>query len=114
MSAVPEAPIQLQFPTLVTPVLVGEPSLDERFAAFHDANPQVYIELRRLALDAVRRGSIRLSIGMLYEVARWSAMTTRGDDHWKLDNSYRSRYARLLADSEPELSACFTMRELRT
>lgn len=89
-----------------------ERSIDEAFAAFHAENPHVYGELKMLALRARRRGATRIGIGMLFEVLRWRrTLRTDGDD-FKLNNNYRSRYARML-NQEPELAGCFETRELR-
>lgn len=89
-------------------------TLDQQFEAFHAANPHVYEALRRLALDAARRGR-RLGIGALFEVLRWQyAMnTTDVDSDYKLNNNYRSFYARLLMEKEPELAGYFETRTLR-
>lgn len=115
MSAIPEAPEQLAFPDLTrAPVGTALLSIEQRFARFHADNPHVYLELRRLALDLVRRGHQRIGIGMLTEVLRWSAMTTRGDDAYKINNDYRALYARLLADNEPALADVFEFRRLRS
>jgi hypothetical protein len=89
-----------------------ERSIDEAFAAFHAENPHVYAELRMLALRARRRGATRIGIGMLFEVLRWRhTLRTDGDD-FKLNNNFRSRYARMLM-REPELAGCFETRGLR-
>lgn len=86
------------------------PTLAERFAAFHAQNPGVYQRLRELALDAVRRGRRRLSISQLYEVLRWQvSLETKGDE-FRLNNSWRSFYARELMASEPELEGVFELR----
>jgi hypothetical protein len=73
--------------------------LDRAFWEFHRANPQVYRELERraLALHAMRFSSL---------------METTGDP-WKLNQSWRSRYARLLVEKRPELAGWITMRELK-
>lgn len=87
-------------------------SLEEQFAAFHAANPHVYHALRRLALDMTRRGQRRIGIGMLFEVLRWQyVMATHDPNGFKLNNNYRSFYARLLHDNEPELHGVFEMRQ---
>lgn len=89
-----------------------ERSIDEAFAAFHAENPHVYAELKMLAMRARRRGASRIGIGMLFEVLRWRrTLRTDGED-FKLNNNYRSRYARML-NAEPELAGCFETRELR-
>lgn len=103
--------IQLHLPGLVQPDHLPTATITERFHAFHDANPQVLGALEDLALDLVRRGRRRIGIGMLFEVVRWSALRTDGEPYL-LNNSYRSRYARLLADSHPDLADVFELREL--
>ena len=89
-------------------------SLDERFALFHRANPWVAKALEALTADLVARGRTRIGIGMLFEVLRWQhSRQTVGDD-FKLNNSYRSRYARLLMELHPEWEGLFEIRRLHT
>ena len=88
-------------------------TLEQKFQVFHAANPLVYEALRKLALDLVERGQTRFGISMIYEVVRWRHfMRTNDDTGWKLNNSYRSRYARLLAANEPQLANVFETRVL--
>ncbi len=86
-------------------------TLEQRFCAFHQANPQVYARVRDLALASGRRGR-RFGIKALFEILRWQyAMQT--DDptsDYKLNNSYTSFYARLLMEREPELHDYFETR----
>ena len=92
-----------------------EGSIEARFRAFHAANPWVYDRLRILALDLVEKGQTRIGIGQLWEVLRWQyARATKSDVGLRLNNDYRSRYARLLAEQEPRLADVFHTRRLRT
>lgn len=102
------------WPELVEPVHVPGLTLDERFAVFHMLNGHVYDRLRALALELVDHGRTRIGIGMLFEVLRWQQSLDTLGDVWKLNNSYRSRYARLLAANEPRLADVFETRELRS
>lgn len=113
-SDAPIAPEQLAFPD-ITPPPVGTAllSIDQRFAAFHRLNPNVYLELRRRALVLAAQGHRRVSVKMLFEVVRYSAMTTRGDDVYKLNNDFTSLYARMLIDNNPELVDAIETRQLR-
>lgn len=87
---------------------------DRRFIAYHMVNPHVYTALVRLARGLVANGRRRFGIGMLFEVLRWeTAMSTTGDD-FKLNNNYRSRYARLIMATCPDLTDVFDTRELHT
>lgn len=89
-----------------------ESELQARFEAFHAANPRVYATLVRLAREAHAVGHQRVGIAMLFEVARWQlSVVTTGDD-FKLNNSWRSRYARLIMAQEQDLAGVFETREL--
>lgn len=89
-------------------------TIDEAFRLFHAANPWVYDALVRLARDMHERGRRRLGIGMLFEVLRWQWFrgTLDPSSDFKLNNNYRSRYARMIATYEPDLADIFEMRRL--
>jgi hypothetical protein len=87
-------------------------TIDARFAAFHAENPHVYVLLVRLALDAKQRGATKIGAKALMERARWDlALETRGYPY-KLNNDFTSRYARLIADTCPDLAPMFSFRRL--
>lgn len=87
-----------------------ELTLQERFDLFNAHNPQVLAELERMTAALVDRGRRKVGIAMLFEVMRWNwYMTTDGDD-FKLNNSYRAFYARLLMDIHPEWRGVFETR----
>lgn len=90
-------------------------TIAEAFAEFHRANPWVYDTLVELARDLVNRGRKRVGIGMLFEVLRWHYQrnTTDPAADFKLNNNYRSRYARLIMAAEPDLRRAFETRRLR-
>lgn len=88
-------------------------TIEERFAAFHQANPNVYAALCRLARHAVGRGRKRVGMKMIFEVARWEVfLATTDDSAFKLNNNYTSRYARLIMNQEADLREVFETREL--
>lgn len=93
----------------------GPVSIDRRFQAFHAGNPGVYEALVRLAREARAQGLERVGIGLLWEVLRWELLHKRVEaDGYKLNNIYRSRYARLIMANEPDLAGVFEVRELRS
>jgi hypothetical protein len=92
---------------------VGD-TLQAQFESFHAANPWVFRALERLAADYLRTGARRVGIGMLFEVLRWHYGRATQGDSFKLNNSLRSRYVRLLIARHPEWSDRFETRELRT
>lgn len=91
-------------------------TIAEQFMAFHRANPWVYEALVDLARDLVRRGRKKVGIGMLFEVLRWHYQRATADaaSDFRLNNNYRSRYARLIAMREPDLRRVFETRRLRS
>lgn len=90
------------------------PSIQERFEAFHRANPQVAMLLVRFAREAHAAGRSRIGIGALWERLRWySSVETVNGEPFKLNDNFRSRYARLLAEENPELAHLFETRKLR-
>jgi len=94
-------------------------SLEEKFEAFHGANPEVYAKLRELAFELKSRGVERYGMAGLFEVLRYeSALQTVDAEtgeapEFKLNNSYRSFYARLLMEREPALAGFFELRTQR-
>lgn len=94
--------------------LLDDDTLEAKFQAFHAEHPEVYDQLRKLALRMVRRGHRHLGVGMLWEVLRYRTLLGAGpdEDSYRLNNNHRSRYARLLIDQEPELRDVFHTREL--
>lgn len=91
-------------------------TIEQRFWRFHARHPEVFAALRRLSLALVDRGYQHLGIGMLWETLRYNTMlgSTPDEDVYRLNDHYRSRYARLLMETEPRLEGVFELRRLRT
>ena len=100
--------MQLDFSSELTPA--------ERFEQFHQNNPQVYSALKSMTLEMVNRGRRQIGIGMLFEVLRWNYYMATNDPNsdFKLNNNYRSHYARLLIAENPEWANMFQLREMRS
>lgn len=96
------------------PVELGP--LEAAFEEFHTAHPEVYGQLKSLAIAAVvRRGRRRLSINQLFEVVRWNLETMGGDEAgFKLNNNHRAFYARRLMADVPTLEGVFATRQRRS
>lgn len=92
----------------------GGESIAERFARFHEENPQVYAWLRHQALLLKRRGHSRYSIKTLLEVLRWRSDIKTSGDTFKINNDFTAHYARLLMQREPELQGFFELRRVRS
>lgn len=94
--------------------LINPAGIQARFEKFHAENPHVYRRLRELVLEDIRRGVAVAGIDLYVSVLRWKIrMETHGDE-FKINNSFRSRYARLLMEQEPELKDCFNTRRLES
>jgi hypothetical protein len=89
-------------------------NIDVQFIRFHFDNPDVYRKLVDMARNLKLRGHETVGIGMLFEVIRWQTYmeTIDMNSDFKLNNNYRSRYARLIMDQEPYLAGMFNIREL--
>ena len=102
--------------TIVEPEYEQKMTIQQRFELFHRANPAIFTRLVRLALELKRHhGCVYYGIGALVEKLRWDytvrPIKTEGSD-FKLCNDYRSRYARLIMATVPELKDFFRTREL--
>ena len=88
----------------------------EKFEEFHAKNPQVFQELEKLAEVMIRKGRKKIGIGLLFEVLRWEFYMNTDDPNseFKLNNNYRSHYARLLVERHPELDGALELRHLRS
>lgn len=83
----------------------------EKFEQFHADNPVVYRTLCALARDwLARTGHRRLGIGQLTERCRWEIAMRTNDPDFKINNTYRAYYARLIMATEPDLSDIFELR----
>lgn len=100
-------------PLVVDPVYERGETIAQRFDRYHSANPWIFEALERLALDLHSRGR-RIGVKALVEVVRWQyARTTASEDAFRVNNSFTSRYARLLIERHPELADAIECRELR-
>lgn len=82
-------------------VKVQGATLEERFEAFHAANPGVYSALARMVREELDAGLTRVSVKALFEVLRRDLRLRSGTEGWALNNSYTAFYARLLIERNP-------------
>lgn len=90
-------------------------SIQESFQQFHERNGWVYSNFVAMARDLVAHGQTRFGMKMLGEVLRWSYYRATSDENstFKINNSYLSRYARLIEAQEPDLVGVFETRQLK-
>ena len=88
--------------------------IQRRFERFHAENPLIYTKLVELARQVKSRGYRQYGIASLFERLRWHfTIETKTDEPFKLNNDYRSRYARFIMATESDLADFFDLRELR-
>jgi hypothetical protein len=105
----------LDMEELTTPVYAKDATIQERFEAFHEANPWVYRALVSLTRDWIGKGHDRIGIKMLTEIIRWHyGRQTTDSTGFRLNNNYPSRYVRLIITEHPEWAPVFETRELRS
>lgn len=94
-------------PFLTNPVT----ELERRFGAFHYANPAVYGMLEELALRHYTNGRTRIGIAELVEDLRYDVrFRTQGAERFKINNSHRAFYARLLIHQHSKLASVIGVR----
>ena len=107
---------QLALPLFLAPIVAlprRRQTIDERFRAFHAANPHVFDLLVILARRMRARGG-RVGIKACWERLRWEYRERVEGDQWaRLNNSLTSRYARLITERCPDLVDVIETRELR-
>lgn len=88
----------------------------EKARQFHLANPGVYELLVGYARQVREAGHLRTSMGLLWNRLRWEEMVKVDDpaSAFKLNENYKSFYARLIMEQEPDLDGLFETRALRS
>jgi len=89
-----------------------EPTIEDRFIAFHRANPEIYIRLRAMAGRLLSRGRKHYGIKSLLEVLRWEHDISTTDEEFKINNNHAPYYARMLMTRCDDLKGFFSVREL--
>lgn len=100
--------------TLVHSDADADLSIAERFELFHANNPWVFEALEALTADWLARGHRRVGVKQMFEVIRWQyGRETSGDQGFRCNNDFTSRYARLLIERHPEWDDAIETRRLR-
>lgn len=99
------------------PLWLTEPAtkIERAFAAFHEAHPEVWAQLEFQSMSAFRHGAARVSVAdMIEDLRRVPGTLTSSTDHrYKINNSFRSLYARLLIHHHPSLAQVIELRRRR-
>lgn len=98
--------------------LPEDATIDERFDAWINRNPQILDLFIRLARDWKAAGQTRCGGKMIAEVLRYHSViegtVVAHDDQeaFKINNVYVSRLTRLAVQTAPDLAGLFEFREL--
>lgn len=86
--------------------------MEKQWRKFHKENPEVELELLKLAQALKKKGHDTWGLPALWEVLRYE-MTLRvpGFDH-KFPNGYKAYYARLLMLKHRKLEGFFRIRDM--
>ena len=89
-------------------------TIEERFRAFHAANPAVYRCILQLTRERFVRGSLRHGMKAIWEQLRWRIATgnIRLATGYNFNNDFTSRYARLVVKEFPAYRGLFELRRL--
>ncbi len=92
------------------PAAPRKATIEERFAAFDQANPHVFALLLELARRRLTEGATWIGVKELWEGARRFVRVSRLDDTYKLNNTFTAMYARKLLTTEPRLVGVMKVR----
>ena len=79
----------------------------EDFKRFHNQNPDIYSKFRRLAYTMKASGRKKYSVDAIIHIIRWNRDITTNGKPFKIPNSIRALYGRMLAYNEPEFLTFF-------
>lgn len=97
-------------------------TVEEKFEAFHAANPHVYSLFKRFAYEAFGSGATKISSKLIIERIRWeTAISTTGagwhtgaKKKFLIDNRFTAWYARKFCADFPKLAKKLELRTIRT
>jgi hypothetical protein len=84
------------------------------FADFHCGNPHVFAKFRYVASQLRKSQPERGSAEQVWQILRWEMRFDTDDSlagRFKLNNVYRSKYARLLVRVDPSFKGWFRFRK---
>lgn len=89
-------------------------TIQDDFEEFCAKHPDVYAHFVRYAEEFRGAGRRRYGAKVIIERIRWHFATSSGDESFKIDNRFTSRFARKLIAERPEFAHFFETRTLRS
>jgi len=93
---------------------IRQQQIEFKAADFISRNPHVYEAFVNLALEARSRGMLNYSANGLFEVLRWSAIMTDGQEQFKLSNDHKRHFSIRCMEENPRLRGFFRIKALAT
>ncbi len=84
---------------------------DDKQVQYHLDNPHIYLEFEKKTMQAIGKGFKHWSAEGIFNVIRWETSITAKDDVFKINNNYKSFYARLFEKQNPEYVGFFFKRK---
>ena len=97
-------------------------TVEDKFLAFHAANPHVYAHFKKFAAQAIKAGVKRMSSKLIIERIRWEAAVSTTGAGWSvagkkaflIDNRFTCHYSRMFMKDYPKAGAIFEIRTIKT
>lgn len=90
------------------------PTIQAAFERFHAAHPDVFELFERYADQLLQAGRGHYGAKAIIERIRFDFATSSAEEEFKTNNSFTSRYVRLLIQKRPEFADFFEVRVLKT
>lgn len=87
-------------------------ALFDKYKEWDAANPQFYPLFCRFTEQLLNRGHRNIGVALIFERIRWESMIRTEGEPFKLNNNYRSIYARRFMRDFPAYEGCFRLRSL--
>ena len=85
----------------------------EKYLEWDRANPEFYELFKRFTLQLLRAGRNNIGSALIMERIRWETMLRTSGEPFKVNNNYKSIYARRFMRDFPQHEGCFRIRELK-
>ena len=85
----------------------------EKYKEWDARNPQFYPLFCQFTSQLLERGWANIGVALIFERIRWESMTTTVGEPFKLNNNYKSIYARRFMRDFAQHDGCFRLRELK-
>ena len=87
--------------------------MQEQVRSFHKKNPKVWRFFAQFTFELIHRGFSNGSVNAVFERIRWETdeADSEGNSIFKLNNNYRSFYARAFMKKYPEHNGFFRTRK---